>query len=168
MNPEWFGDSFDIVKRFFIGLLKDSGYSVFIDPKFTGDWKRIEVPFLGFVGAARCEDKASQGERTALLLDPDTGIGRRKSTQHITIEDIIEELGRHNIVFAFDQSFSRNRTPMVQMQEKLKAIGRRGAIGFYYDSHARFMFVSKNRVDIDIVLNAIRASGLPERRLVFG
>ena len=35
MNPRLFGDSFDIVKRFFIKILKDAGYEVYVEPMFT-------------------------------------------------------------------------------------------------------------------------------------
>ena len=38
MNPEWFGDSYDIVKRFFASSLLDLNYDVYIDPMITGEW----------------------------------------------------------------------------------------------------------------------------------
>lgn len=45
MNPEWFGDSYDIVKRYFISLLNDNGYKVFVNPMFTGNYQGIENSF---------------------------------------------------------------------------------------------------------------------------
>ena len=36
MNPKWFGDSFDIVKWFFIANIRETGYQVFVDPMLTG------------------------------------------------------------------------------------------------------------------------------------
>jgi hypothetical protein len=38
MRPEFLGDSYDIVKRFFCETLRSLGYTVYIDPRFTGDW----------------------------------------------------------------------------------------------------------------------------------
>lgn len=54
MNPKWFGDSFDIVKRYFVGVLKDAGFNVYVDPMFTGDGQVIENEFHAFVGAVGC------------------------------------------------------------------------------------------------------------------
>lgn len=133
MNPDWFGDSFDIVKRFFVSVLRCAGYSVYVD-----------------------------------LLDPDTGIGKKPSAQHITIETIAQNLAHHDVVFSFDQSFSRTRTPLEQMKEKLEALAIYGVHGFYYDSHARFLFAAKSRDAIEEVRKALLAAGLPRKRLVNG
>src|SRR3989339_1485639 len=165
MNPEWFGDSFDIVKRYFIGVVKGQGYSVFVDPMFTGDGKGIEESFHRFVGAPKFDGKKSPGEKTALLLDPDTGIGKRKTGQHVTIDDCIRELEHHDLVIVFDQSFARNRTARVQMVEKLNLLSDRGVFGFYYDSHARFLFIGKTWTEVGIAFQAIETSGLPKSRL---
>lgn len=166
MNAAWFGDSCDIVKRYFVGVLKDAGYRVYVDPMFTGDSRGIEKPFHRFIGAPKFDGKKSPGDRTALLLDPDTGIGRRETEQHVTIDDILRELERHDVVFSFDQSFSRKQSPKDQMKEKLGRITATGRFAFYYDSHARFLFVARARNDIKLVADALRASGLPEGRLV--
>jgi hypothetical protein len=37
VNPNFFGDSFDIVKRFFCTELAALGYYVIAEPMFTGD-----------------------------------------------------------------------------------------------------------------------------------
>jgi len=42
MNRKWLGDSFDIVKRFFLENLRTLGYHVVVDPMFTGEWKPCE------------------------------------------------------------------------------------------------------------------------------
>ena len=166
MNPEWFGDSYDIVKRYFVGMLKDKGYRVFVNPMFTGNWQVIEDSFHRFIGAPKFDGKKISGERTALLLDPDTGIGKHKTAKHITIDDIIEELKQHDLVFSFDQSFSRNRTANDQMIEKLNLLSDKGLFAFYYDSPARFLFVGKSHNDVEILFHAIQETGLPKRRLI--
>ncbi len=45
MNPQWFGDSFDIVKRFFVENLNEIGYHVVVDPMLTGEWNGPEHKF---------------------------------------------------------------------------------------------------------------------------
>lgn len=80
--------------------------------------------------------------------------------------DIIEELKQYDLVFSFDQSFSWNKIANVQMNEKLKNLSDKGLFGFYYDSHARFLFAGKFRNDMEIVISAILSSGLPKRRLI--
>lgn len=45
MRPEFFGDSYDIVKRFFCETLRSLGDTVYIDPLFTGDWSGQETIF---------------------------------------------------------------------------------------------------------------------------
>jgi hypothetical protein len=73
MNPNWFGDSYDIVKRFFLDVLRSLGYAVYVDPMPSGDWTSIEPEFLKFLGAQHLRE-AERSRDSALLLDPDTGI----------------------------------------------------------------------------------------------
>jgi hypothetical protein len=47
MRPEFLGDSFDIVKRFFGETLRSLGYTVYIDPLFSGDWSGKEDNSIG-------------------------------------------------------------------------------------------------------------------------
>jgi hypothetical protein len=42
MNPKFFGDSYDLAKRFFCGALAALDYDVIIDPMFTGEWNGKE------------------------------------------------------------------------------------------------------------------------------
>ena len=68
MNPQWFGDSFDIVKRFFIANIREMGYQVFVDPMFTGEWNGLENKFYDFLGAVPLESLATSSGKTALFL----------------------------------------------------------------------------------------------------
>ena len=104
MNPKWVGDSYDIVKRFFAEQLNEIGYRVVVDPMLTGKWDGLEDQFYKFLNVNPSSEK-SDG-KSALLLDPDTGVGRKRTKKHITIEDIADQLLQYEIVFAFDQSFS--------------------------------------------------------------
>ena len=83
MNPQWFGDSFDIVKRYFVENLRAIGYHVVVDPMLTGEWNGLEQKFYHLLGASPLGESSSN--KSALLLDPNIGIGRRKTKQHVTI-----------------------------------------------------------------------------------
>lgn len=90
MNPQWFGDSFDIVKRFFVERLNEIGYHVVVDPMLTGEWNGLEHNFYAFLKAQPLTERTETN--SALLLDPDTGIGKKKTKQHVTIKCIAEHL----------------------------------------------------------------------------
>lgn len=166
MNPQWFGDSYDIVKKFFVDALKEIGYEVYVEPMFTGDWKGAEQQFFEFLGAKRNDEYAEPHPKSALFVDPDTGIGKKASSKHVTISSIIKELRKYEIVFSFDQSFSRGISREAQMQEKLAALNELGGIGFYYRSHARFLFAAKNFKALNTLRDKLIEIGLPAARLV--
>jgi hypothetical protein len=159
MNRDWFGDSYDIVKRFFVGELRSLGYVVYVDPMPSGEWESAEPAFLEFLGALHVRDAQASGQ-SALLLDPDTGISERQSLEHVSIRRIVNHLDQHEIVCVFDQSFSRGAAPLPQLQAKLLQLRENGAHGFYYDSHACYFFSSL------AVREAFLEAGLPGHRLV--
>jgi len=166
MNPEWFGDSYDIVKRFFVENLQSIEYSVVVDPMLTGKWDSLEdeKKFYRFLRALPLG--AAGGGKTALLLDPDTGIGQRRTKRHVTIAIIASHLRDHEIVFAYDQSFSRARDATVEMKEKMAKLEEEGYTGFYYDSHAKFLFAARSDESLNAVEQQLLSTGLPESRLV--
>jgi hypothetical protein len=106
------------------------------------------------------------GEDLTLLIDPDTGINDRGSGQHATFDRLGRELSNHSIVFAFDQSFSRNALPVEQMRRKLESLEARGCHALYYDSHARFLFISRTAALLRGFEEHLIALGLPQSRLV--
>lgn len=164
MNPRWFGDSFDIVKRFFIENLNAIGYHVVVDPMFTGEWHGLEHEFYQFLTGHPVTEK--RNSRSALLFDPDTGIGKKKSKRHVTIECIAEQLLNHDVVFSFDQSFSRGESASDKIREKLSLLHETGNYGFYYDSHARFLFAAKSIETLAEIEKQLMESGLPASRLM--
>ena len=166
MNSDWFGDSYDIVKRFFVDILKRNGYSVTVDPMFTGTWQHIEEPFHRFIGAERLSDAEwlRSRTRTALLLDPDKGVGAEATRQHVTLGRIVAELERFEIVFSFDQSFSRSQPEKEKMSEKLNGLRMKGAYGFYYNSHAKFLFTAMRPNELAPIKHAFVETGLPDTR----
>jgi hypothetical protein len=164
MNQTGFGDSFDIVKRFFIETVKGNGYSVYADPMFTGAW-RSETDFFRFIGAQKVNG-AAVVKPSALFVDPDAGIGNRPSKRHTTIPALVEKLRDHDLVFAFDQAFSRAFRGRAQMLRKLDTLERLQAHGFYYDAHARFLFCSRSPAHLRSMKRALVRTGLPDSRIV--
>jgi hypothetical protein len=128
MNESWFGDSSDVVKRFFVEVIKANGYAVYADGMFTGHW-RSEADFFRFLGANDV-DGAVVVRPSALFLDPDTGVGNRLSKRHTTVAAIVERLREHDIVFVFDQAFSRALPARRQAMQKLRKLQDLGALGF--------------------------------------
>ena len=166
MNPKWFGDSYDIVKKFFVDTLKDIGYKAYVDPMFTGSWDGKEQQFIKFIGAKLIDDFEIIDHKSALLIDPDTGIGEKATSKHVTIYSIRRKLEKYEIVFSFDQSFSYGRSSEEQMQEKLSALTELGGVGFYYDSHARFLFAFSNLIALNAIKDRLLQIGLPSTRFV--
>ncbi len=166
MRRQWFGDPFDIVKRFFIEVLRDLGYRVYIDPMFTGDWREEGPAFWKFLGVTPVEDRKEADQPAALFFDPNTGVGRRTSCDHITTGDLLRALKTHEVSLAFDQSFTRSRDAKEQMLAKLRRIEGGGAHGFYFDSHARFLFTSQSKERLADLRSQLERIGLPPRRFV--
>ena len=74
MNPAYLGDSYDLVKRFFCTELAALGYSINVNPMFTGAWNGTEHEFYRLIGVARFGQQEQGSTRTAAFFDPDTGI----------------------------------------------------------------------------------------------
>ncbi len=173
MNFQYFGDSYDIVKRFFIKNINEMGYSVFVDPMFTDNWNGFEEKFYALIGAFPLKSFSAVTGKTALFLDPDTGVNSKSSKKHIaiekhiTIEKMVGCLKEHDIVFSFDQAFSRDTTVRnKKISEKLCLLKKIGARGFYYKSHACFLFSAKTDEILTNLKNQFLIIGLPENRFV--
>jgi len=166
MKPSFFGDSYDLVKRFFCVELVTIGYEVVVDPMFTGEWRELEHQFFRLVGARPLdEDSRGKASRRALFLDPDTGVNNRGGARHVSIERLAREASENELVFSFDQSFPRQFNPAESMASKLAALNERGCHGMYYDSHARFLFVSREAHALTELHEHLVLLGLPAARL---
>ncbi|MDO8373095.1 MAG: hypothetical protein Q7T39_14300 [Polaromonas sp.] len=165
MNPDYFGDSYDLVKRFFCNELSSLGYTVLIDPMFTGDWAGTEQQFFKLIGAVPVSSDAPNG-RTALLVDPDTGVHGKAGGRHVSIGELATFAKSHEIVAAFDQSFSRQATYPAALYTKLSELRDLGVYGMYYNSHARFVFAAVSEEPIAALYAHLVQLGLPSSRLV--
>jgi hypothetical protein len=166
MNPTFFGDSYDIVKRFFCRELSELGYSVAVDAMLTGNWSGAENDFYRLISVKFEPTKKPNSTRTALFLDPDTGIHKKGGKQHVSFERLAHEASKYELVFSFDQSFSRQEKPATIMREKLAVLQSSGCHAMYYDSHARFLFVASKRHPLDELHTHLVSLGLPASRLM--
>ncbi len=167
MNPKDLGDSYDLVKRFFCSALAALGYEVVVDPMFTGEWNGHEETYYRLIGA-RPLRKSTTSRPTALFVDPDTGVRKAAGKRYVSFDRMVAELQNHELVFVFDQSFPYQGQPQVvmRMREKLSAISSRGYHGFYYDSHARFLFRSRKAENLNMLVGRLRELGIPDSRLL--
>ena len=165
MNPLYLGDSYDLVKRFWCRELSNLGYSVVVDPVFTGEWHGREQNYLTLIGATLTNLPRVNASKSALFLDPDTGVNSRGGPKHVSYERIASETKRHNLVFSFDQSFSRQHDAATVMDSKLAALHVLGCRAMYYDSHARFLFAANNQERLDELHAGVVALGLPTTRI---
>ncbi len=166
MNPAFVGDSYDLVKRFFTKELILLGYEVAIDPMYTGDWNGMKEEFLQLVGVNTPQMEADKFSRRALFLDPDTGVNHKGGKQHVAFVRIAHETRAYDLVFAFDQSFSRQAKPREAMRAKLEQLQNFGIQGMYYDSHARFLFASKRSDELNELREHLVQLGMPASRML--
>ena len=101
VNPKWFGDSYDIVKRFFVGVLNDLGCRVYVDPMCTVDWKGIENQFHQFLGTVSIQDYVSEGERTVFRL------AQREVSKHRRVVPIRRKRCRKSLASSRTESLRR-------------------------------------------------------------
>ncbi|MCG5526834.1 MULTISPECIES: hypothetical protein [Halorhodospira] len=166
MNPDYFGDSYDIVKKFFVERLHGIGYKVYADPMLTGEWEDDGAAFLKFIGVKHAEDAPEDGRGIALFIDPDTGVNEKGSIKHCPIGYAADQAGKFSIVFAFDQSFSRAHETASKMQEKLAQLRDMGVNGFYYHSHAPFLFAARDLSHLSQARESFIKSGIPKKRFI--
>jgi hypothetical protein len=134
-----------------------------VDAMLTGNWNSTEDQFYRLIGAWPSD---GQAEKQVLFVDPDTGVHKTQSSKHITYERLAVLTHSYNLVFSFDQSFSRQHAPNLVIKEKLATLAALGCQAMYYDSHARFLFASRQMEPIHELRSHLLSLGMPASRLV--
>ncbi len=168
MNPEYFGGAHDIVKRFFCETMRSLDYTIYIDPMWLDPNDERDGELFALLDVRHVRHFAARPGRTCLIIDPAIGVAERANRTHVSLDRIADELARHSIVFALDQSFSRSTDRQVQMSRKLATLERRGVAAFYYDSSAKFLFASRTASHLESVKLRLRAMGVPQQRIFDG
>jgi hypothetical protein len=169
MKRAFLGDSYDAVKRMWQEMLGDwaplHAAPSFIPEDLQQEFTRLtKIPILS----------GKPSTPFAILNDPDTGIrlpgqqNQQERRTHVTIDTIVEQL-RHGArcVITFDQSDYRHSNLRLgeQHQKKLHLLARKGGHGFYYVSHAPFLFAVPDAITLGQLQEILRDAGLPGNRI---
>jgi hypothetical protein len=148
---------------------------LYAEPRFFPDDKQFCREFTKLTGIQMLTDRP-QGAYS-ILNDPDTGIRSpsapnqtvgRKHT-HIAIDTIVDQLQTPGVhcVITFDQSIYRNsgQSREQQLLAKTHCLAKKGFPGFYYVSHAPFLFATPNIEALKELRRILTSAGIPEKRL---
>jgi len=168
MNPDHFGDSYDLVKRFFIEVLKSEGYTVYVDPVFTGNYAEMEDKYYLLIRAKHKPAGRPRSKMPALFIDPDKGISEKETDKHVTIQKLVELLStcQYTLIMVFDQSYRRVKNPSKkqQMSKKLSDFSDKHVFGFFFKSHANFFFGSLDKNLVAKHRRELIRLGIPSNR----
>jgi hypothetical protein len=169
MKRKYLGDSYDALKRLWQELLSDwaplYAAPAFILTDLQQEFTQLtRIPML----PTRPPSKYS------ILNDPDTGIrlpgktNQKEARTHISIDTIINQLrdSGAQCVITYDQSNYRNIGMKLneQRKEKMGRILSEGFHGFYYVSHAPFLFAVPNKDILSRIQVILKNEGMPKNR----
>lgn len=185
MRMEYFGDSYNIVKRSLINCLGSFGKWGVL-PMFTENVSEIDAKsFSTFLQVRLISRKMidSDTDRFAyfnsisgnenVLLDPNIGLkfnSFRKISKpdYIYLDELKTIVNRQQsfLTMVFDQSLAR-RKEHTQLTTKLEILRSNGIEGFAYVSHASFLFLSADKNILESAyLEIMRQLNLPISRLL--
>jgi hypothetical protein len=186
MRMQFFGDSYDIVKRFLIqSLAPDAEWVAF--PMFSHPVTHQQVEaFEKFLGVHvvsetiitrstnRVEHLTALSHHRHILIDPDTGIRLEGPKGADQAEYVFgpELVGLCNenperLLLVFDQSVQRGRESE-SIGVKLGYFRENSIFGFAYWSHACFVILSASNPICQKAYDRLLGSGLPASRLLTG
>lgn len=184
MRLEYFGDSYDIVKRALLEWLTPLG-QWHIQPLFTEDVSlsqatafahflgaRLVQPFTARTGAeCRAALDGCKGIGN-LLVDPDIGVvlpqpGKSVKRTHLSAAalQVLCAGNPGNVIMSFDQAL-RREAPEESLRSKVVWLAEGGTAALAFRSHASFIFCSSSSDRVDDVAHLLLEAGLPESRLV--
>ena len=186
MNLQYFGDSYDIVKKSLLHWLSDFGPWI-AHPMFTHATRPEEVKrFARFLGVRLISTEVlmSDSDRDqyfaccrlyshSLFLDPDTGIrlkaGKDSRAPEYVFADELSRLTQERpgaLTLTFDQSLQRGNEES-PVRKKLQHFKGCGLHGFSYFSHTSFVLLGNNAALVNRARQQLLAqSGLPDWRIL--
>ena len=186
MHLDYFGDTYDLAKRFLMQCLAP-GEPWGIIPMFTDEWNPEQVAaferLLGgkvlipdcIKGTRRRQDVSTAGTWVGhVFIDPDTGIrspdSTSSSTKLIRLTEIVREAREHsrNLILAFDQSYANAKLPAKTkaMKQKLAFLNADDVNGFGYLGQASFLILSCDPSAIQRARQNLLDAGVPDSRLI--
>ncbi len=188
MDPKWFGDSYDIVKRSLLRWLSECGTWA-VHPMFRNSvCQAFAEEFSSFLKVPLVTTSPvpkKQSERESyfecaiawcstdhLFLDPDTGLslpGSAATQKHLKAEELAKIVNgrRGKFALVYDQSFSRGGKKEDRIKQKLPRLEKRGVYSLVYSSHANFILASSDETALSKAETVLReASRLPSKRFI--
>lgn len=184
MHPDKFGDSYDLVKRFWQEMFTAWGAPLYANPTHFSavsneKSKEFLTHYTKLTNIKILEVREEQWitpprDRYSLFNDPDTGIhlvdseNKNEGRKHIrlaTIKKQFEKDKKIAAILTYDQGHNRlhERTSgnrKLQLIEKKNELNKKYS-AFYYDSHAPFLFVFRRPEDADSFKAIVREKGFP-------
>lgn len=184
MRMNFFGDSYDVVKRFLLqSVAPEAEWIAF--PMFTHRVAPEKLKaFASFLGVQvvspapltastnRARHLAASEHHRHIFLDPDIGIRlrppkRRDAVKYVLAPELISLCceSPERLLLVFDQSVPRG-AELKSIKEKLVCFRDAGVCGFAYLSHACFVVLSASNSACLRAKENLLATGLPIARLI--
>lgn len=170
MKRNFLGDSYDAVKRLWQQIFAAFA-PLYAEPRFIPLELQSDFTLLTGIPILTTQPPAD----FSVLNDPDTGIrlpgedNQAEGQTHTTIRAICRQLQQHTplCVVTYDQSHYRHIKLKAdeQRQAKLRRLSGNGAFGYYYVSHAPFLFAFQTREALQETKNRLLRFGIPKDRL---
>ena len=170
MHEQYLGDSFDILKRFWVDLLSPIAPMLAHSRFVPND---LRPRFTHLTGAEIYDGSNAMTSAYSLLLDPHTGIplpdavNQKLRVSHAPIDFIGSLFGDPNLSFisCYDQARKRQAglSLLDQLNAKRTQLLTHDIHSFYYVSHAPFLFASPCSVTLNRVRHRLMDAGIPEQ-----
>ena len=186
MRMDFFGDSYDIVKKFLMQSIEPNSEWITL-PMFTHevsskDIKSIEqflhVRVISKINFATTIDRdkyfADSGNHRNIFIDPDIGISinkhyGKKSINYIFGSELVSlcEQNPKTRLLVFDQSIQRGNVDQVNqsVERKLTYFREQNISCFAYESHACFIILSQSSGVCKQAYDNLLNTNLPSSRL---
>jgi hypothetical protein len=169
MRRKYLGDSYDALKRLWQELLVDWA-PLYATRNFIP--KDLRQEFTHLTRIPMLPDNPPS--IFSILNDPDIGIRlpsekiQTESRTHISMKTIISQLKNSGAqcVITYDQSNYRNIGMDLHKQRQIKMgqLVEEGFNGFYYVSHAPFLFAVPNSDAFSQIRIILKSAGIPKKR----
>ncbi len=169
MHEQYLGDSFDILKRFWVDLLSPVA-PMLAHPRFIP--ADLRPRFTQLTGAEIYDPSNAMTSVYSLLLDPHTGIplpdavNQNVRISHAPIDFVATLFNDPQLAFVacYDQTAKRQagnpRTD--QLDAKRSQLLTHRVASFYYVSHAPFLFASRTVGTLNVIRQRMIDAGIPE------
>jgi hypothetical protein len=168
MHEQYLGDSFDILKRFWVHLLSPTA-SMLAHPRFIP--RDLQIRFTQLTGAPIFDPNSPPRTAYSLLLDPHTGIplpqavNQNLRVSHAPIDFIASLFNDSALAFiaCFDQTTKREPgiSLVDQLDRKREQLLTHKISSFYYVSHAPFLFASRSPETLTAIRQSMIDAGIP-------